>query len=185
MIDRRCVPRHKDLTGKVFNRWTVIKSVPKNHEKYRKHALYFCTCTCGQSRIVSAIHLRSGRSKSCGCIRLETITKRPYESLYNRLVRRNDNVRITYEEFCEFTKCKTCHYCSAEIKWTTSGRIAPRGGSHGYYLDRKDNLLGYYKENCVVCCGNCNRTKGDRFTYEEFMLLSPALKTIQEAKESL
>lgn len=181
MIDKRRVPRHEDLTGKVFGRWTVVKSVPKDHVKYHKHALYFCVCTCGGKNIVSAIHLRSGNSRSCGCIRMEAVTKRPYESLYNRLVGHNNDVTLTYEEFCEFTKQKLCHYCSSTLVWNVSGRSS----SYGYNLDRKNNLLGHSKENCVACCGNCNRTKGDRFTYEEFMLLSPVLKSIQEQREAI
>ncbi len=30
----------------------------------------------------------------------------------------------------------------------------------------------------VLCCWECNRLKSDRFTYEEFLRLSPILKEI-------
>ena len=172
MIDGRRVPRHEDLTGRRFGRWTVVKVVPKDHKKYNKHALYFCRCDCGTERIVAAIHLRSGNSQSCDCLRVERVSKRPFESLYNRLVRRNKNVTLSYEAFCTFTEHKNCHYCKTSIRWRVSG----------YNLDRKNNNLGYSLDNCVVCCGDCNRTKGDRYTYEEFMLLSPILRRIQKQR---
>ena len=45
---------------------------------------------------------------------------------------------------------------------------------------RKDNDIGYVKNNLVVCCWECNRLKSDRFTYKEFIKLSPILKEIMQ-----
>jgi hypothetical protein len=80
-------------------------------------------------------------------------------------------VDLTYKQFLQFTEVNSCHYCSKPVDWK------PHGDT-GYNLDRKNNSLGYSVENCVVCCGDCNKLKGDRFTYEEMLLLSPALKEI-------
>lgn len=54
-----------DLTGKTFDRWTVICRGP-NHEH---HTQWVCTCVCGKVGIVDAHHLTSGWSKSCGCLK--------------------------------------------------------------------------------------------------------------------
>jgi hypothetical protein len=182
MTDGRRVARHANLTGQVFSRWTVLGSVPKSYEKYHGHALYFCRCACGTEGIVAGIHLRGGRSKSCDCLRVDVLSKRPFESLHNRLLytasKRGQEVALTYEEYLAFTEQKSCHYCDAEIVW---GKLRT---STGHNLDRKDNALGYSVENCVVCCGSCNRTKGDRYTYEEFMLIAPILKMIQEMRKA-
>jgi hypothetical protein len=175
-MDGRKVPRHTDLSGKVFGRWKVLSKVPKDHAKYNKHALYLCQCSCGSSlRIVSAISLRSKHSKSCGCLQIEAVSKRPFESLYNRIRTHNPSVGVslTYKEYLKLTNICFCHYCKAEVNWKSTA----------YNLDRKDNSLGYSKKNCVVCCGSCNRTKGDRFTYEEFMLIAKVSRRINRMRQ--
>jgi hypothetical protein len=54
----------KDLTGKKFNRLTVIKRVENN-----KHgqARWECECDCGNKATVITGELNSGGTKSCGC----------------------------------------------------------------------------------------------------------------------
>lgn len=98
--------------------------------------------------------------------------------LYNKILdsakKRNISVSLTFFEFMDFMKIENCHYCSSDIKWATSTR-----DSMAYNLDRKDNSLGYSKENCVVCCGDCNFKKGSRFEYEEYKV---AMKAIQDWK---
>jgi hypothetical protein len=39
-------------------------------------------------------------------------------------------------------------------------------------IDRKDNRLGYVRENVVSCCFNCNRIKGSFFSSEEMMFIA-------------
>jgi len=87
-------------------------------------------------------------------------------------------VTITYEEYLDFTKIKECHYCDKPIPWHPHTSINNK--HNGTYLDRKDNNIGYLKENCVVCCTRCNRMRSDKFSYEEFMLFSPVLKQIEK-----
>lgn len=53
----------KDCTnysGRRFGRWTAIKFVTT--------ARWLCKCECGVERVVSLLSLKSGKSKSCGCI---------------------------------------------------------------------------------------------------------------------
>ena len=49
-----------------------------------------------------------------------------------------------------------------------------------YNLDRKDNSIGYSKNNCVVCCSTCNYIKGDKFTYELRTGTSVDLRTLYQ-----
>ena len=95
--------------------------------------------------------------------------KRPFEALFNIFKRKTikdgkDN-SILYKEFLEFTKQKKCHYCHDSIYWTEFN-VTKNGSS--YNLDRKDNLIGYIKDNCVVCCTKCNRAKSKHYSYEEW-----------------
>ena len=145
-----------------------------------RNAVWKCECDCGKFANLQGGQLRAGNHKSCGCL---CGRRRPYESHYNSLVyaarRRNQSISLTYEEYVHFTDTKECHYCGTPILWKT---VADQK-TNRLNLDRKDNDLGYSLDNCVVCCYSCNVTKGDRFTYEEFMLLAPILKAIQQRRE--
>lgn len=55
-----------DLTGQVFGQLTVIE---RNTEKDSSgQATWVCQCSCGKKAIVRGFDLRSGKSKSCGCL---------------------------------------------------------------------------------------------------------------------
>ena len=56
-----------DLTGQKINRWTVIKRA----ENRGKAVYWTCQCECGTIKDVQSKHLRSGASKSCGCLQKE------------------------------------------------------------------------------------------------------------------
>ena len=58
----------KDLTGQIFGRLTVIDFAYTS--KGRK-AYWNCLCECGKRTVVSGDKLRSGRTKSCGCLQDE------------------------------------------------------------------------------------------------------------------
>jgi hypothetical protein len=110
--------------------------------------------------------------------------KRPFEGLYNTLLKRAKDrgilASLTYEEFLRFTEVTNCHYCGSEIPWITHGRKAQNGG---YHIDRKDSDLGYTKENSVVACGICNRIKNNHLSYEEMLRLSPVLREIMAGRQ--
>jgi hypothetical protein len=57
--------KREDLTGKVFGRLTVDGFAGNTKQS---KARWFCTCSCGNKLVVAATNLKSGRSKSCGCI---------------------------------------------------------------------------------------------------------------------
>lgn len=65
------------IPGERFNRWTALD----NSEK-RTYAsggrIYFheCRCDCGTVQMVSNVKLRSGWSKSCGCLVADVTAKR-------------------------------------------------------------------------------------------------------------
>lgn len=63
-----------DLTGLRFGRLTVTARYPQNN--WRREARWQCLCDCGNGVIVVGINLRSGGTKSCGCLRIEESTAR-------------------------------------------------------------------------------------------------------------
>ena len=66
-----------DLTGKQFDRLTVIKRVPDYIQSNgRKRTMWLCMCECGNYITVDGEHLKSGATKSCGCLQRELTSKR-------------------------------------------------------------------------------------------------------------
>jgi len=59
------------LEGQRFGRLEPIKKV--GH--CSSGVLWLCKCTCGNQSKVAACHLKSGNTRSCGCIRNESIAK--------------------------------------------------------------------------------------------------------------
>lgn len=54
--------------GTKFGYLTVIDDLGMNDYKQPKH-MYLCKCNCGATIPVAATHLKSGHTKSCGCMK--------------------------------------------------------------------------------------------------------------------
>ena len=72
-----------DLTGMRFGRWTVVKRCGSRTYgepgASSSFPLWLCRCDCGAEALVLGENLKSGRSKSCGCLRDELLQKRKDE----------------------------------------------------------------------------------------------------------
>ena len=66
------MPKFQDLTGKRFNRLTVIKRV-KNRGNL---TCWLCKCDCGNEVEVIGSNLKRGTTKSCGCYNHDILVKR-------------------------------------------------------------------------------------------------------------
>ena len=64
-----------DLVGQKYGRLIVIKEVPSKSKGEKKNRYFLCKCECGNQIEVSANHLRSGHTKSCGCLTKENTSK--------------------------------------------------------------------------------------------------------------
>lgn len=53
-----------DLAGRVFGRLTVVRRDGSD----RDGARWLCKCLCGSDRTVPGVRLRSGHTRSCGCM---------------------------------------------------------------------------------------------------------------------
>ena len=56
-----------DLKGKKYNRWTVLSLDRIENKK----AYWLCQCECGKKKTICTANLKSGHSKSCGCLNRE------------------------------------------------------------------------------------------------------------------
>lgn len=168
--------RHtKDLTNKKINFLMPIKLEYRyNISSNSNIAWWLCRCDCGKEVFVRARELLSGHVKSCGCYRRKFNKKIPGESAFNNLYNkykcsanyRNLEFNLSKKEFISLTKQK-CHYCNIEPKQNIETPY--KNGSYIFNgIDRLDNSRGYTLDNCVPCCGICNKAKRD-LSYNEFV----------------
>lgn len=59
-----------DITGQRFGRLVVL-GITEEKEKHRSRK-WLCQCDCGNTKIVSGSALRSGDTRSCGCLKTES-----------------------------------------------------------------------------------------------------------------
>lgn len=143
-----------DLTGQKFGKLTAIKKVSGNN---KGNALWECKCDCGNSHFVKSNDLKSGNTKSCGCL------KRSLSSA--RLTKHGMTGTKIHDLWCNIKQrcnCKTDkHFASwggRGIKicdeWKNDFQAfydyvskLPHFGEKGYSFDRIDNDGNYEPGN--------------------------------------
>ena len=65
-----------DLTGKVFGRLAVVSDAGSN--KHGK-VMWLCECECGTQSVVCGSDLRTGHTKSCGCLSRDVASSGNYK----------------------------------------------------------------------------------------------------------
>lgn len=157
----------KDLTGERFRKLKVIKrSFPNAKDG---EAMWLCKCDCGTEKVIMGKSLRSGNTKSCGCLNkfksgLSSM-RRKIAQYRIKARQRGLKYNLTEGQFAKLTK-QDCYYCGAE-----PNNISNDPGHNGSYtyngLDRVDNTKGYTIDNVVPCCKICNMSKNN-MTLQEF-----------------
>ena len=74
----------EDLTGQKFNRLTVIKRGEDLICKSRNVSRWLCRCECGNETLVTTSSLKSGKTKSCGCLQKEITSSKCLDNLIGR-----------------------------------------------------------------------------------------------------
>lgn len=159
-----------DEAGNQYGRLTVVEQVDDD----RPGAYWLCKCECGERKVVKGRSLRSGHTRSCGCLQRDRVSLPEGEAAFNKLFvdRRRDaenagrSWELTREQFKELTS-QPCHYCGCEPS-QSHGTIGMNGDYIYNGLDRVDNENDYTLENVVSCCWACNWAKRDR-EYREFL----------------
>lgn len=134
-----------DLHGKRFSRLTPIR--------YLHNSIWECLCDCGNKINVTLDRLRSGRVKSCGCLKKEQAGKLNYQhglaetpthNSWTCMLRRcrSDYFQRQYYYDRGITVCEEWHNFK---NFLDDMGIRPDHTS----LERVDCNLGYFKENCI------------------------------------
>lgn len=158
-----------NLKGLRFGRLVVLREA--GTQRYRGghvNVTWLCLCDCGSEKEVSTNRLRTGNTKSCGCLLSEAIPPRKkktkssaYKVLVDSMKRRAVKSRglswsLSYEEAFSILACN-CLYCgSPPSQRHTNYPEWPYNG-----IDRIDNNKGYESGNVIPCCGTCNRAKSN------------------------
>ena len=154
----------ENYIGRVFERWTVTSAVFRKALEGQKHSYVCVVCACGSEKEVRLSAIKSGTSKSCGCLAQELKSaqkihpagsKKSY-SIWHAMKNRCENV--AYHGYSRYggrgiTICERWH--------TFSNFYSDMGNPpEGLQLDRIDNNLGYNPENCRwVTAKENNRNK--------------------------
>jgi hypothetical protein len=142
-----------DLVGQKFNMMTVLESAGVDS---RNQSLFRCTCDCGTEKIVMGRLLRSGDTKSCGCLRviegrkaglksvvhglINTPTYRTWQGMKARCL---DSTNINYKWY----GAKGVSICDAWL--TFEGFLNDMGERpEGMTLDRINPFGSYEPSNC-------------------------------------
>lgn len=138
-----------DLTGDTFSRLTAVQRVPNQgaHTMWRVH------CKCGKITTVRAQHLRNGNTKSCGCWDVEVLEARntkhgqcftPAYETWKGMVQRCTNP--ANQEWHNYGG----RGITVDPSWRIFANFYKDMGDRpqNKTLDRKNNNLGYSKDNC-------------------------------------
>ena len=141
------------MIGKRFGRLTVIAEGGRTKSG---NARWVCKCDCGNVSVVSGSYLRSGHTKSCGCISRENVTVR--NTTHGKRNTRLYRIWHGMKSRCYF--CKNPNFCDYGARgitvcdeWKNSFRAfydwaMANGYADNLTIDRKDNDKGYSPENC-------------------------------------
>lgn len=136
-------------TGEKFNELTVIKLPFRTHGKLK----VWCRCVCGTEKLIIHDAVASGRTKSCGCLRLTNLRQalgnralgtpslhKIWSHLRQRCQNPNDAAYASYGGR-GITVCE---------RWQKFENFYADMGDRpkGKTLDRIDNSKGYSPENC-------------------------------------
>lgn len=147
------------MIGMSFNRWTVLSKGPNSRNG---HYRWMCRCVCGTERLVVGTQLKTGASKSCGCLTREIVSKRQsrhsmtktqfhraWQNILDRCLNKNNVSYSDYggrgitvsEDWLVFEKFK-------EDMYDSYLEHVSKYGKGNTSIDRIDNNGGYSKDNC-------------------------------------
>ena len=138
-----------DLAGQVYGRLTVLSFAGRT----ASGSTWRCLCDCGNAKIVTSSNLRSGATKSCGCLAKEcsaersvthgmtgSVEHRTWTSMLSRCRNPKDHNFRNYG-------ARGIRVCD---RWTKFENFFADMGKrpNNCSLDRIDNEKGYGPDNC-------------------------------------
>ena len=96
----------KDLTGQKFG---LLTAICPTEERRHGNVVWECLCDCGRTTFVKANALKSGNTKSCGCLQKERISRDLTGQRFGRLIAirttdRRQGSSVVWECLCDCGK---------------------------------------------------------------------------------
>jgi hypothetical protein len=149
-----------DLTGQRFGRLIALNYKGLGYGSMR-HGKWECVCDCGNQLLVAGIKLRTGHTKSCGCMRIESSRENGKRNrrhgqkntalygIWHGIVERCTNQN--YHHFNDYggrgiTICSEWKNFENFFEWNKS--LGNDGYKKGLSIDRINNNDGYFPDNC-------------------------------------
>ena len=147
-----------NLCGEKFGRLTVIERETASIERKYRQVKWICQCECGNVITVRTSTLRSGHTKSCGCLSSEKTSERNFRhghagrghksklyTAYHNMIARCYNLNRPDNKF--YTNISVCANWLESFEnfrdWALSN-----GYVEGLTLDRIDVYGNYEPSNC-------------------------------------
>jgi hypothetical protein len=148
-------------TGDKYARLEIVKEVDRVLNKHGEPKRAFeCKCDCGKTSIVGLSNLRSGGTKSCGCLLTDEKVvlarrKKPTHSHCTNGVSSRTykswvamKTRVLNKKHPAYARYKDKVICDRWLQKFENFLEDMGERPNGKTLDRIDGTKGYYKENC-------------------------------------
>lgn len=138
--------------GSIYNRWTVLENLAGKGHKY-----ILCKCECGTIKKMFRTHVVHGYIKSCGCLRREkgiengskrkihgmwkTSEYKAWRTMMDRCLNPNNKHYKSYGG-------RGINFCDEWADFMSFIKDMGLKPGKDYSLDRINNDLGYFPENC-------------------------------------
>lgn len=140
-----------DIVGRRFGRLVVLALHSNARRKpTRADRKWLCRCDCGELTVTRGVNLRSGNTKSCGCMWWETITthghcRTPEYRAWNQMIQRCTNPNSQRYSRYGGRGISVCQ------RWFRFENFLADMGPRppGYSIERIDNDGNYEPSNCV------------------------------------
>lgn len=147
-----------DLEGNVYGRLTVLSTSEIRGGLGRRRAFWLCRCECGVEKFFPSGNLKTGTSKSCGCLRRELVSAKFTKHGCSPGGKKSKELKAWHHAKARCFNPNTKYFynyggrgISMSDEWVNDASqfLKDMGPCPaGHTLDRKDVNLGYSKENC-------------------------------------
>ncbi len=161
----------REVVGLKFN---LLEVVARHGVDSRNHTLWLCNCECGNTTTAELITLRSGRKKSCGCLKVAhqqsgSIKHGAKKVGADPALRRTFDIWAGMRKRCNNPKDRAYKWYGARgvtmsKEWDSFEQFVIDMGvaPDGLTIERLDVYKGYSKDNCKWV--PLNRQAGNKTT---------------------